>query len=86
MVCLQATSPLLLLNSVSSSLNFLYEKNKGDKILPRKFPREMSKHESKEQRKCSANRSNKDYSSAYTLRFLPGHLQVIRFLNIEHKK
>ena len=33
----------------------------------------MPKHESKEQRKCSANRSNKDYSSAYTLTG-PGHV------------
>lgn len=40
-------------------------------------------HESKEQRKCSANRSNKDYSRAYTPRFLPSHLQVIRFLQNE---
>ena len=38
-------------------------------------------HESKEQQICSANRSNKGYSRAYTLWFQPSHLQVIRFLH-----
>ena len=37
-------------------------------------------HESKEQQICSANRSNKGYSRAYTLWFQPSHLQVIRLL------
>ena len=54
-------------------------------LLKRRKEKKEKKHESKEQRKCSANRSNKDYSRAYTPRFLPSHLQVIRFLQNEHK-
>ncbi|CDF37859.1 unnamed protein product [Chondrus crispus] len=43
------------------------------------------KHEYKEQQICSANRSNKGYSRAYTLWFQPSHLQVIRSLHFEQE-
>ena len=58
----------------------LYQKKVCVSIWSELSTTKTQTHESKEQQICSANRSNKGYSRAYTLWFQPGHLQVIRFL------
>ena len=81
MLCVKSVNSLCVVSVLFYSVNS-FSSQPISKVI-RDAPRPVTvpkhtMHESKEQQRCSATRRNKACSSAYTLRFVPGHLQVIQ--------